>query len=43
MGSRIVPLSQIRRLPISSATQKIALAAIAHREKPDPKAPKEIS
>ncbi len=30
-GSRIIPLGQIRRLPISSATQKIALAAIPHR------------
>jgi A/G-specific adenine glycosylase len=43
MGSRIVPLGRIRRLPISSATQKIALAAIAHGEKENPKAPKEIS
>jgi A/G-specific adenine glycosylase len=29
-GARIVPLAQIRRLPISSATQKIADAAMAH-------------
>jgi len=31
-GARIVPLAQIRRLPISSATQKIADAAIARSE-----------
>jgi hypothetical protein len=31
-GARIVPLSKIRRLPISNATQKIANAAFA-REK----------
>jgi hypothetical protein len=29
-GARIVVLTQIRRLPISNATQKIASAAIAH-------------
>ena len=29
-GARIIPLAQIRRLPISNATQKIADAAIAH-------------
>jgi A/G-specific adenine glycosylase len=29
-GSRIVPLAQLRQLPISNATQKIASAAIAH-------------
>jgi A/G-specific adenine glycosylase len=31
-GARIVALPQIRRLPISNATQKIADAAIAHSE-----------
>jgi A/G-specific adenine glycosylase len=31
-GARIVPLTEIRRLPISSATQKIAAAAIARDE-----------
>jgi len=31
-GARIIPLAQIRRLPISNATQKIAGAALAHAE-----------
>jgi A/G-specific adenine glycosylase len=31
-GARIIPLAQIRRLPISNATQKIADAALAHAE-----------
>jgi hypothetical protein len=30
MGARVVALGQIRRIPISNATQKIAWAAIAH-------------
>jgi len=32
-GARVVALGQIRRLPISNATQKIALIAIAHSGK----------
>lgn len=31
-GARIVPLTQARRLPISNATRKIVIAAIAHAE-----------
>ena len=32
-GTRIVPLAQILRLPISNATRKIASAALAHAER----------
>ena len=39
-GARIVKLSQIRRLPVSNATQKIADAAMAHGRKTNRKATK---
>lgn len=32
-GARIVPLTRMRRLPISNATRKIAIAAIEHAER----------